>query len=1042
MSLIAPFIAEVLNQSATGIAREHAYRPALAALLQSLDPDLKPVNDAARSIGGAPDFTLLKDDIAIGHLEAKDVNLGLRKMNPQNTDQQKRYLEFYDNLIYTNCLDWDFYRKGNLYATVTIGDYAVGITPRPDRYTELENLLRDFVTQRPQSITTPSDLAHRMAQKARMFKDALTNTLADDPSYTSVIGGHYRAFQNQLIHDISPTDFADIYAETIAYGMFAARLHDKTPDTFSRAEALDLLPKSNPFLRELFKLISQQDLDDRIKWAVDDLAGVFRAADLDKVMAGFGKLTAQNDPFLHFYETFLGAYDPKKRKARGVWYTPEPVVNFIVRAVDDVLRDEFGLAQGLADTSKVTVDWDTGQTHNAKPVTEKRDLHRVQILDPATGTGTFLAEVIKHIAPRIKSVGSAAWPTYIEQNLIPRLHGFELLMAAYAMCHLKLDMILQDLGYVPTKNPPRMGVYLTNSLEEGDRDNTDLFMAKWLSDEAHAASAVKRQTPIMCVIGNPPYLGEGGVSQGWLGNLMDDYKKEPGGLEKLRERNPKLINDLYVKFLRLSSHLIEKNGEGVLGFITNHGYLDNPTFRGMRWHLLHTFDKIWVLDLHGNAKKKEVTPEGGADKNVFDIQQGVAIIIAVKKKVKVGAEPLATVMHGDLWGDRAGKYAALGSLSLTSASADLVELQSPFYLFSKGDYSRKTEYDSGFQVSEFMPISSNGMKTHRDHFAVGFEKADLQRRLSAMRDLTVNDETFRQRFDLSDTRDWSLTAARKNLSMISDASIVNPCQYRPLDNRWCIFGSTAMDWPREEVMQHMLHGKNLGLVIGRQGQAVGTMAWNVIFCVDAASDFNMFYRGGGMTFPLYLYPAEGDLDQSRRVNFDAKLYAKLQSVAQHPAHGTPNEVQVFDYIYGVLHCPAYRATYAAFLKIDFPRIPWPKSPEQFWDIAAKGAALRALHLMQPAAVGDAPYPFEGAGDSVVGKPRFEGGRVWINDTQSFAAAPATAWEFYIGGYQPAQKWLKDRRGRVLSWDDIRHYQSILKILSQTARIMETITMDL
>jgi hypothetical protein len=1039
MSLIAPFIAEVLNQSATGIAREHAYRPALAKLLQSLDPDIKPVNDAARSIGGAPDFTLLKDDIAIGHLEAKDINLGLRKMNPQNAEQQKRYLEFYDNLIYTNCLDWDFYRKGILIASVTVGDDSLGITPRPDKYAELENLLRDFVTQRPQTITTPRDLAERMAQKARMFKDALANTLADDPTYTSVIGGHYRAFQNQLIHDISPTDFADIYAETIAYGMFAARLHDKTPDTFSRAEAMDLLPKSNPFLRELFKLISQQDLDDRIKWAVDDLASVFRAANITQIMAGFGKLTAQNDPFLHFYETFLGAYDPKKKKAKGVWYTPEPVVNFIVRAVDDVLRDEFGLKDGLADTSKVTVDWDTGQTEKAKAVTIKKEVHRVQILDPATGTGTFLAEVIKHIAPRIKAVGSAAWPTYIEQNLIPRLHGFELLMAAYAMCHLKLDMILRDLGYVPTASPPRMGVYLTNSLEQGDADVRDLFMAKWLSDEARAASSIKRQTPIMCVIGNPPYLGEGGASTGWMGSLMEDYKKEPGGAEKLRERNPKWINDLYVKFLRLSSHLIEKNGEGVLGFITNHGYLDNPTFRGMRWHLLNTFDKIWVLDLHGNAKKKEVAPDGGADKNVFDIMQGVSIIIAVKKKGK-GPKALAQVMQGDLWGARAAKYAALQTGTLAVGLFSPLETPAPQYPLVRRNFDAQAVYETGFAINAFMPANSVGIVTARDSLTIDMDKETLWARVRDFANLPP--EEARSKYDLGeDVQDWAVARAQKDVQDHLDHARIVPIAYRPFDTRQTFYTGTSRGFicrPRDEVMRNML-SENMGLGFTRTVE--GSRAFADVLVFDRPiTHHSLSIKEVNALFPLYLYPSEQDLDQSRRVNFDPALFKALQDKAAHPVHGTPDEVAVFDYIYGVLHCPAYRATYAEFLKIDFPRIPWPASPDAFWDISAKGTQLRALHLMQPAAIGGTPYPFEGAGNSIVDKPRFEGGRVWINDTQSFANAPAVAWEFYIGGYQPAQKWLKDRRGRALSFEDIRHYQSVLKILSETARIMGTIEM--
>ena len=319
----------------------------------------------------------------------------------------------------------------------------------------------------------------------------------------------------------------------------------------------------------------------------------------------------------------MSAYDPKLRKARGVWYTPAPVVTFIVRAVDAILKTEFDLPQGLADNSKIKIKV------NLQGKQTEQEVHRVQILDPATGTGTFLAEVIKYIHKKFEGQ-QGIWSSYVDTHLLPRLNGFELLMASYAMAHLQLDLLLTQTGYKPTTNQ-RFRVYLTNSLEESHPDTGTLF-ANWLSAEANEANYIKRDTPVMCIIGNPPYSGESSNNGEWIMKLMEDYKKEPGGKEKLKERNPKWINDDYVKFIRFSSHLIEKNGEGILAFINPHGYLDNPTFRGMRWHLLKTFDKIYTIDLHGNAKKKETAPDGSADQNVFDIMQGVSINIFVKKK--------------------------------------------------------------------------------------------------------------------------------------------------------------------------------------------------------------------------------------------------------------------------------------------------------------------------------------------------------------------------------------------------------------------------
>ena len=1042
MKIIEDFVGKVIATRGTGAATEHSYRPALLDLFNALEEGVVALNEPKRVGCGAPDFIIQRGEIAIGHVEAKDIGVGLRALKDRNKEQQDRYRKALPNLIYTNCFDWDFYRDGELIASAGIADCRETIRPKPDQYEPLANLLRDFIAQRPRTIVSPRVLAEMMAGKAQLIKDILRNTLRADENLETELTGQFRAFREHLIHDIIPEDFADIYAETIAYGMFAARLHDTSLETFSRQEALDLLPKTNPFLRSLFGFIAGVELDDRIAWIIDELAAVFQAADVAEIMKGFGRLTGRNDPFLHFYETFLAAYNPAKRKARGVWYTPEPVVNFIVRAVDEVLRTEFGLPDGLADTSKVAIDFDTGQNRGKggqKPSRRSKEVHRVQILDPATGTGTFLAEAIKQIAPKVKDVAPGMWSKYVETELIPRLHGFELLMASYAMCHMKLDMILNELGYEPADNPPRLSVYLTNSLEEGEREVRDLFMTQWLTREAREANTIKRDMPIMCVIGNPPYLGEGGKSTGWLGTLMDDYKKEPGGKVKLKERNPKWLNDLYVKFIRLSSHLIERNGEGVLGFITNHGYLDNPTFRGMRWHLLKTFDKIWVLDLHGNAKKKEVTPEGKPDRNVFDIQQGVAIIIGVKKKD--GGKELAEVMQGDLWGERNDKYDWLVESDLSKFNR-VLHPQGPWFIFEPYDNVKANLYNQWFSVTEFFRVGGTGVVTKRDKLTIHITKEGV---VGAVTDMsTLSEEMVRNKYKIpKDVRDWRYPWALDDLKENASNYIVAPISYRPFDNRFIYYSGRSrgfVGWPVEKIMCHFIRGKNLGLATARSNK---NPIPDHFFVVDRMMETKCAESSTqSAVFPLYLYPDKQDLDPTRRVNFDPKLHKKLQKLAKHPEHGAPDEVAIFDYIYGVLHCPAYRETYAEFLKIDFPRIPWPPSPDEFWDISAKGARLRKLHLMDPAAIGPTPFPFMGEGDSVIDKPRFEDGKIWINKTQYFDNAPEVSWGFYIGGYQPARKWLKDRKGRALGFEDVKHYQRILKILAETDRIMAEITMTL
>lgn len=1036
---ISDFLSKVQAVAKTGIAREHAYRPALHGLFSSLSNEITPVNDPAKSDVGAPDFIILRGDIAIGHVEAKDLGIGLRGMKDANKNQQDRYRAGFSNLIYTNCLDWDFYRNGDLIASVTIGDYLMGIQPRPDQFSALENLLADFVAQRPQTITSPKVLAEKMAGKAQLIKDVLAKALTADTHLTTDIGNQFTAFRQHLIHDITKEDFADIYAETIAYGMFAARLHDTSLDTFSRQEALDLLPKSNPFLRSLFGYVAGQDLDDRIAWIIDDLAKVFQAADVAKIMEGFGKLTGQRDPFLHFYETFLSAYNPAKRKARGVWYTPEPVVNFIVRAVDEVLQTEFGLTEGLADTSKVTVDWDTGQTDKGKPVTIKKEVHRVQVLDPATGTGTFLAEVIKQIAPKVKDVASGMWSSYIEKDLIPRLHGFELIMASYSMCHMKLDMILTELGYKPTGTPPRLSVYLTNSLEEGEAANQSLPFAQWLSNEVKQANTIKRDMPIMCVIGNPPYnIKSSNLSKAQVA-MVAPYRKVDGKIikEKGMLQFEKNINNDYIKFLALSENLIKSTGFGVLGFITSHGYLKSSSFRGLRAHLLETFHEIRIIDMHGNSEIREVTPNGITDENVFDIKQGVSIVIAIRRREPMKGK--GKVYFAELWGSRKHKYEALQQSQLRTMAWTDCKAASPSYIFhpsGPGFDAYGTKFPS---LVEWFPTYSSGVITARDNFSINESASVLYDRAQKFSgNKALSNTELCKSLGIKEKKGWDISEARRSLASVSNInSIIKDISYRPFDVRKIIFHDSVVWTTARVTMDSMLAGPNVALVSARSEKS-GTCSH--FFVSDKLVETKCGERTTqSAVFPLYIYPTEQDLDQNRRVNLNPKLLQKMQNLAIHPTHGKPDEVQCFDYIYGVLHCPAYRNTYSEFLKIDFPRIPWPASPDDFWDVATKGGFLRRLHLMDGAAIGATPFPYHGQGNDVVDQPRFEDGKVWINETQYFADAPAKSWDFYIGGYQPAQKWLKDRKGRKLDFNDVKHYQRILKILAETDRIMQTIT---
>ncbi|MBU0863656.1 MAG: N-6 DNA methylase [Alphaproteobacteria bacterium] len=794
-----------------------------------------------------------------------------------------------------------------------------------------------------------------MAAKAAIIKDEIGIALSEDPDFRSGLGGQFKSFKANLLPALEPGEFADIYAETITYGMFAARFHDTELDTLSPQEAMERLPASNPFLKGLFEYIAGPQLPPRLKYIVDDLVHVMRASDPHSLFRDFGKFTARNDPFIHFYEDFLAAYNPKKRKSRGVWYTPEPVVDFIVRAVDDVLKTEFGLPDGLADTSKVTVDWDTGQDDpkTGKARTIKKEVHKVQILDPATGTGTFLAKAVQLISDRVKARAPGKWSNYVEQDLMPRLHGFELLMASYAMCHMKLDMMLNETGYKPSAKPPRLSVWLTNALEPAEREVKDLFFQP-LADEARGASEVKRQTPIMCVIGNPPYSGESSNKGDHIMRLMEAYKKEPGGKEKLKERNPKWINDDYVKFIRMAEDLIAKNPSGgVLGFVTNHGYLDNPTFRGMRWHLLQTFDKVFVFDLHGNVKKNEVSPDGSSDQNVFDIQQGVAIVVAVKRLTR---SQVGETKRLDVFGSRPTKNDFLFASSLTDSGWRVLTPSAPDYFLTESSAGPNAEnYRKGIKLNEMFESQSTGITTKGDSDFVGHDQPSV------------------------------VNSIYKRFGSVDD-ELIRPVNYRPFDNRLMYYDVKRLERGRWNNMQHLLEGKNLALIFRRQSPPaldVYAFAANKLVADGYIRSDN---KGGETIAPLQI---ASDVDlEGIRPNFDPKHYAAICKAANidptdqagpdddfraATGEARPSEVKVFDYIYGVLHSPAYRETYAEFLKIDFPRIPHPASPEVFAHVSEKGEALRRLHLMETAAIGETPYRYDGEGDDVVasGFPKWE-----------------------------------------------------------------------
>lgn len=1011
---VVEYIKELNAQYKTGKATEHSYRPALKELLQSLLPKMTVINEPRRYDFGAPDYILMRKDAPVAFIEAKDFvktnDLAGRK---ENKEQFDRYKQSLDNIIFTDYLDFWLYRNGEFVDSVRIaelkGDKIVLVSENEAKFV---SLIEHLANAQPQKITSSKKLAEIMAGKARLLADVIGRTLTKDVDEQGEIYGQMCAFKEVLMHDITPESFADLYAQTIAYGMFAARLHDTTPDTFSRQEASELIPRTNPFLRQMFQYIAGYDLDERVAWIVDDLAEAFRASDINKVMAGYGKRTRQTDPMIHFYEDFLSAYDQRLRKNCGVYYTPQPVVNYIVRAVDEILQSEFGLPMGLADTSKTKIEVLNQKRKKSDKDTYEIETHKVQILDPATGTGTFLAEVIHAIHDKMKGQ-QGLWQSYVEKHLLPRLNGFELLMASYAMAHLKLDMMLAETGY-EANNSQRLRVYLTNSLEEHHADTGTLF-ANALSNEANQANHIKRDAPVMVVLGNPPYSGESNNKGKWIMSLMEDYKREPNTDKPLNERNPKWINDDYCKFIRLGQSFVDKNTEGVLAYINNHSFLDNPTFRGMRWSLMQSFDKIYIIDLHGNSKKKEVCPDGSKDENVFDIQQGVSINIFIKNGKKRKDE-LAEVYHCDLYGLREFKYNYLLEHSFATTDFTHIEPSAPFYFFIKRDTANEEVYNSGFAVNDMFPVSTVGVVTAKDAVLIDTSKSLL------------------------------LDKVADHYQIQSDKMLIANIDYRPFDKRYVYYDVLKIERPREKVMRHFIEGDNVGIVVGRQCVS----NWRYVFVTNKICEFNLTGTAGrfgsGYVFPLYLYDAQDG--KSRRPNLDMEIVGQIaEKIGLQFEEEKSGNIEAFcpmdllDYIYGILHSPSYREQFKEFLKVDFPRIPYPTDANEFRRVAEIGGELRRVHLMEASLPLVTEFNVSGS-NKVEAIKITEGGdglcKVWINDKQYFDNVPRVAWEFYIGGYQPAQKWLKDRKGMTLEWDDVMHYQRIISALCKTNELMSKI----
>ena len=936
-----------------------------------------------------------------------------------------------------------------------------------------------FKLKNREVIQSSKIMAERLGQLALKIRTRLRELLFIE-SEDGPIHKLMSSFQKNLISDLNSESFSDMYAQTIAYGLLSARIINPKENTADAAHTQ--IPITNPFLRDLmetFVNIGGRNNDKGLSLDFDEL-GISEVVDLldntnmEAVLIDFGDRNQKEDPVMHFFEGFLEEYDRKIKKDRGVFYTPQSVVSFIVRSVDHQLRTEFGLEDGLADTTS----WGelAKRIKNLKvPEGVPHDQSFVQILDPATGTGTFPVEVVdliyKTMTAKWQLQGNREaqiinlWNDYVPKHLLPRLHGYELMMAPYAIAHMKIGLKLYETGYKFNKDE-RARIYLTNALEPyQDSSGSFDFAIPALARESEAVNSIRFTSSFTVVIGNPPYLGEGGVSKGWIGDLITDYKKEPGGIETLKEKTSKWLNDLYVKFVRLSSHFIEKNHVGVIGLITNNGYLNNPTFRGMRWHIQNTFNKILILDLHGNSKKKERTPEGNLDENVFDIQQGVSIIIGSKKSLFIKAP--AKLMHKDLWGDRQFKYSQLVEPNLSNIIWEDFVSKPPFYLFQPFDHLAAKEFNNWMSLIQIFPLYGTGIITARDNFVIDFSAKPLLRKIKKYINKNIADEEIIQEFGLKENDSWKVPDSRQQLIETlmkkgNELDLIYPILYRPFDQRKIIYHQSVIHRPKIKLMEHIIDQDNVSICSTRSVEI--NQGFSHIFASRYITQHHtVSNKEVNYQFSLYRYQ-EDDLffnstsqSKKKRVvnlsnefldNISTSSKLKYKEICTDPVNEFSPE-DVLGYIYAVLHSPKYRTQFDPSLRIDFPRIPSNPSKDIFLALASHGRELISLHLNEFAIDNSDEDETCLLINCEIEDVVYTNETIYIDKAQTigFSGVKDEVWHFKIGGYQVCQKWLKDRQskrgknscqGQILTNEDIQHFQKIVKAISETIKIMAKI----
>jgi predicted helicase len=1016
---------------------EHTFRTPLQNFLKSFEDTyikrklLIKHEPTKQEDKGRPDFKVTtKEQLTIGLIETKKINEDLSKN--LNSKQLQNYKQLSENIIITDYLHFILIKEGTPILSVYLFDEFQLQNKRfkleLSRIEELARLLTQFLESEPDTIYKTKDLALKLSEKAKFLREYCYEELEKEKDDTNLLHGLFEAFKDTLLPLLDKKYFSDIYAQTLTYGLFLSALNCRdTKAELNKKSADDYLPDTFPLIKELFHQLER--FPSEIVWSIDEIISILKVTDFSAIKKEFAdyrhKEQSFNDPFIFFYEDFLKHYDKSQRELRGVYYTPEPAVSFIVRSIEIILKEIFGIQDGFIS-------------------------NLVTLLDIATGTGTFLLYSLKLAIEQAQKIGDKHTVNKIlNEQIIDNFFGFELLVAPYVIAHLKISEYLKEQG-LSINSGKRLNIFLTNTLTNSEPHSFPIMPN--LSKEGKEANRIKNKD-ILVLMGNPPYSGHSANKGDWIQEEMKEYYRVDG--KPLGEKNPKWLQDDYVKFIRFSQWKMEKVERGVVGIITNHSYLDNPTFRGMRQSLMKTFDEIYILDLHGNSKKKEKSPDGGKDENVFDIQQGVAIALFIKKDNK---KKDCKVFQFDLFGVRESKYSSLLDLNIKNVKWNQTNPNSPFYLFKMRNEDLLEKYNKGLSLKEIFKKSSVGIVTARDEFTIKNSEKEVWACIQEF--LKLSDEEARKRFNLGeDARDWKVSFARKDLiNSGPEKKNIIKIAYRPFDIRYTYYTGNSRGFhcmPRKDIMINMQE-KNMALCVGRQWSSVGSDQFDVVLISKNIVDFNIFRRGGENLFPLYILSngedkvffgvkepeieynsgnkTKGGLTKTE--NFTPEFRRFINS--KYYKIYTPE--QILSYIYAVLHSPAYRSKYIEFLKIDFPRIPFTNDEKIFNDLSEIGMNLIDAHLLKEIPNEIQCQSLGSDNNFKVEVVRYEKNKVWYNKDRYIDSIPENVWNFHIGGYQVLDKWFKERKKHdiTLSGADIQHLIDVVNVLDYTIKTMHKI----